>query len=194
MIMAKLGRPGIPYEKFVEAWEQLAHEGRASINQVQDRLGGNKGTLAAHHERYEREKASKELSLIKSIHLTEAVHRAIAEIKVLEIEVLEKMNSQLKARIDNYLAVIKETEEKLASAKVEGEEAKSFFDTEKLQLERQLSAVQARLEDREQREQKLAIRYEQLNEQYNQTKQEAAVAKKEIEMLREQTKGKDKPE
>src|SRR5262245_6805089 len=98
--MARRGRPGISYEQFIEVWEQLANEGRAGTNAVHDILRGNKSTIVAFRERYEREKASKELALIKNIELPDAVHQAIASIKVKEIEVLEKVNVQLKARID----------------------------------------------------------------------------------------------
>ncbi|OHE78668.1 MAG: hypothetical protein A3F67_07035 [Verrucomicrobia bacterium RIFCSPHIGHO2_12_FULL_41_10] len=184
--MAKHGRPGIPYEKFVEAWEQLLHENRAGTNAAHDVLGGSKTTIAAYRERYEREKSSKEISILKSVELTEAVHQAIASIKVKEIDALEKNNAQLKSRIDDYLTSLKETEEKLAVAKVDLEDAKTGFEMERLKLERKLSATQARIEDMEQREQKLTAQYGQLGDHYNQTKQEAAVAKKEVEMLREQ--------
>ena len=183
--MAKPGRPGIPYEAFVETWEQLLQIGRATTNAAHESLGGNKNTIASFRERYERDKAAKALSLIKSIELTDAVHQAIAGIKVKEIDALEKANVQLKSRIDEYLALVKETEEKLASAKVNFEDAHMHFDAEKLSLERKLAAAQARIEDMETREQKLMARYEQLVEQHNQAKQEAAVAKKEVDMLRE---------
>jgi chromosome segregation ATPase len=188
--MAKQGRPGIPYEQFVQAWEQLINEGRAGTNAVHDILGGSKSTIATYRERYEREKASKELSIIKSIKLTEAVHRAIAEIKVTEIDALDKSNTQLKLRIDEHIAAMKEAESKLDSAKVDFADAKANFDIEMLKLERALAAAQARIEDTEQREKKLIIKCEQLNEQYSKAKQEAAVAKKEIEMLREHGKKK----
>ncbi len=188
--MTKQGRPGIPYEKFVVAWEQLLQEGRAGTNTAHDVLGGSKSTIATYRERYEREKTSKELTLIKSIKLTEAVQRAIAEVKVQEIESFEKENTKLKSRIDEHLATIKEVEEKLAATQVTLENAKNDLDLEKLKLERQLAAAHARIHDMEQREQKLAAKQEQLNEKYNLAKQEAAVAKKEIEMLREQAKKK----
>lgn len=188
--MPKQGRPGIPYEKFIVVWEQLLQDGRAGTNTAHDALGGSKSTIAAYRERYEREKSSKELSLIKSIKLTEAVHRAIAEIKVQEIETLEKANTKLKSRIDEHLATIKEVEEKFAAAQVACEDAKNDFDIERLKFERQLAAANARIDDMEQREQKLALKYDQLNEKYNLAKQEAAVSKKEIEMLREQAKKK----
>lgn len=188
--MAKQGRPGIPYDKFVEVWEQLLSEGRAGTNTAHDLLGGSKSTIASYRERYEREKASKELSVIKSVELTEAVHQAIAGVKVKEIEALEKVNNQLKARIDEHLALLKETEEKLAAAKVAFDDAKVNFDAERLSLERKLAAAQARIDDMESREQTLLAKYEKLGEQYNHAKQEAAVAKKEVEMLREQGKKK----
>ena len=57
-----------------------------------------------------------------------------------------------------------------------------------LKLERKLAAAQALIEDTEQREQKMASKCEKLAEQYNLAKQEAAVANKEIEMLRELAK------
>ena len=188
--MAKPGRPGIPYEKFVEVWEQLLTEGRAGTNVVCDILGGSKNTIAAYRERYDREKASRELAMIKSVELTEAVHQAIAAIKVKEIEALERVNTQLKARLDEYLALLKEADEKLAAAKVYLDDAKVHFDIERLSLERKLAGTQARIDDMEQREQKLLAQNEKLREQYNQAKQEAAVAKKEVEMLREQNKKK----
>lgn len=188
--MAKQGRPGISYEKFVEVWEQLISEKRESTNTALDILGGSKSTIITHRERYEREKASKELSFIKSVKLTDAVHQAIAEIKVEEIEVLEKVNTQLKARIDGYLATLKESDAKVAALHVDMDTLKADFDVAKLGFERKLAAAQARIDDLEQREQKAMARYEQLSELYNQAKQEAAVARKEIEMLREQAKKK----
>lgn len=186
--MAKPGRPSIPYEKFIEVWEQLLTEGRAGTNIACDILGGSKSTIAAYRERYEREKTSKELSIIKSVELTDAVHHAIAGIKVKEIEALEKENTQLKGHIDSYLASLKELEEKLAAKQVDLEEFKASFDAEKLKLERKLAATQARAEDLEHREQKILTQYNQVNDAYNQAKQEAAVAKKEVDMLREQIK------
>lgn len=188
--MAKPGRPGISYEAFVGVWEQLLDEGRARTNAAHDILGGSKSTIAAFRERYEREKASKELAIIKSVKLTEAVHLAIADIKVEEIEALEKVNAQLKSRIDDHIAVMKEAEKELAAANVDLEEVNTNFDIEKLKLERQLAASQARIDDMGEREQKRITQHEQLGKQYSQAKQEAAVAKKEIEMLREQAKKK----
>ncbi len=187
--MAKRGRPGIAYEDFVETWEQLLlTQGRATTNAAHEALGGNKNTIASFRERYERDKAAKALSLIKSIELTDAVHQAIAGIKVKEIDALEKANGQLKSRIDEYLALVKETDEKLASAKIDLEDARMKFEAEKLSLERKLAAAQARIEDMQTREQKLIARCEQLVEHYNQAKQEAAVAKKEVDMLRENSR------
>jgi len=181
----KSGRPGIPYQSFVEVWEQLLNEGRAGTNAAHAILGGSKSTIASYREQYEREKSETALSVIKHVELTEAVQRAIAEIKVKEITELEKSNTQLKSRIDNHLATLKETEANLADARVNLSDAKANFDIEKLELERQLAAAQARIDDAEKREQKLINQHEQLNEKYNQAKQAAAVAEKEIEMLRE---------
>ena len=84
----------------------------------------------------------------------------------------------------------KEAEEKSAAAVVALNDAKVADDIEKLKLERKLAAAQARIDDIEQREQKMAAKCEKLAEQYNLAKQEAAVANKEIEMLRELAKKK----
>lgn len=184
--MANKGRPGIPYEKFVEVWESLIKEQRATTNAAHDILGGSKSTIASYRERYERDKSSRTLSFINSIQLTEAMHQAIATIKVKEVEELEKINTQLKSRIDEYLTIMKESQEKLSAAKVDLDEAKVNFDVEKLSLERKLAAAKARIEDLEKREKNLLDKCDQLNDQHNQSKQEAAVAKKEVEMLREQ--------
>jgi len=53
--MAKQGRPGIPYDKFVVVWEELLQENRAGTNIAHDLLGGSKSTIATYRERYERE-------------------------------------------------------------------------------------------------------------------------------------------
>lgn len=186
--MAKQGRPGISYEKFVEVWEQLIYEKRESTNAVLEILGGSKSTIIAYRERYERDKASKELAFIKSVKLPEAMHKAIAEIKVEEVDALEKVNIQLKSRIDEYLAVLKEADANAAALHIDRDTLKADFDSAKLGLERKLAAAQARIEDLVQREQRAIERYEQINELYNQARQEAAVAKKEIELLRERAK------
>ncbi len=183
--MAKAGRPGIPYETFVEVWEQLSDEGRAGTNAALAILGGSKATISSYRERYEREQASKEQSLIKSVELTEAVHRAIAGIKVKEVTALENENKQLKVRIDDYLESIKSLEETLAEAIVAQADAKVDFDVQALKLERQLAAAEARNKDLAEREQALITRCEQLSDAANQAKQLAAVAQKETEMLRE---------
>ncbi len=184
--MAKSGRPGIPYEQFVATWEQLMEEGRAGTNAAHDILGGSKGTIAAYRERYEREKSSKELAFIKSVELSDAVHKAIAEVKVKELEALEKINVQLKTRLDENLNTLKETEGALASSKVDLDDAKAQFESERLSFERKLAAAQARIEDLEKREQKIIAQNEALSQECNHAKQESAVAKKEAEMLREQ--------
>jgi hypothetical protein len=46
--MEKQGRPGIPYEKFVEVWEQLIKDRIARTNGAQDKLGGSKSTIASY--------------------------------------------------------------------------------------------------------------------------------------------------
>jgi chromosome segregation ATPase len=189
--MTKRGRPGISYDQFVQVWESLLKEGRAGTNAAQEILGGNKNTIASFREQYEREKSSKELALLNSIELTDAVHKAIASIKVKEVDTLEKANAQLRSRIDDHIAALKEAENNLAAVKVDLDETKTNFDLERLSLERKLAAAQARIEDLETREKNLLARHDQLGEQYNQAKQEAAVAKKEVEMLRE-TAFKDK--
>lgn len=186
--MAKRGRPSIKYENFIEVWEQLTEEGRASINAVQNTLGGDKSTINGYRERYEREKAAKELSMIKGIELTEAVQQAIAAIKVKEIDTLERENQQLKTRMDELLADLKKSEDDYAALKIELEEAKTEFSDKQQKAERQLAIAESRVTDAENREKQLGARYQELSEQISQYKQEAAVAKKEVEMLREQAK------
>lgn len=189
--MAKLGRPGIPYEQFVETWQQLLKEERANVTNILAILGGSRSTITNYHERYEREQAVKEYNIINSIELSEAVHQAIAGVKVKEIDCLKKENMQLKSRIDGYLTLVNESEEKLAAAKVDLDDAKVNSDLEKLSLERKLAAAEARIEEITQREQTLLAKYEALSQQYNQAKQAAAVAQKEVDMLREQKNTKD---
>jgi hypothetical protein len=186
--MTMSGRPGVPYKKFVEIWEQLVVDGKASNNAAQQLLGGSKSTIGSFRERYEREKTDKVIGMINSIQLTEAVKQAIAQIKVKEILELEKIIAQLNSRSEEYLSTLKETEDKLAASGLELDEAKLKFETQHLDWERNLAVSQVRFEDRRQQEQLLIAKYEKLNEQYNQAKQEAAVAKKEVEMLREQKK------
>lgn len=190
--MAKQGRPGVPYEKFTEVWENLIKEGRAGTNTAHDLLGGSKSTIASYRERYEREQTSKTLSLIKSLELPDALLRSIAEIKVHEIEVLEKDCTQLKSRADEYLNLLKELEEKLAIAKVELDDTTMLFNGEKLKLEKKLAAAEARIEDIEAREQKINDRYEKLHEQYSLAKEAVAASQKEVQMLREQLNSKSR--
>lgn len=186
--MAKQRQSNLTYDQFVEVWEQLVKEARAGNNVAHDILGGSKSTIATFRERYEREKTSQTLAIIKSVELTDAVHHAIADIKVKEIEILEQTKKQLESRIDHYINEAKEAESKLAETLVELEDTKTNFNIEKLKLERQLAASEARTEDLEKREQKIATQLEKLSEQYNQALQETAVAKKEIELLREAAK------
>lgn len=183
--MAKQGRPGIPYEKFVEVWESLIEEGRAGTNAAHDILGGSKSTIASYREKYERERSASTLSILKDVELPKAVQQAIADIKVKELDSLQKENVALKSRIDEHLSLLKKAEDALATAKVEFNDAKVEFDTEKLSLERKLAAAQARIDDLESRESKLLERYEKQGEQLSRASQDAAVAKKEVELLRE---------
>lgn len=62
---------------------------------------------------------------------------------------------------------------------------KKANEAEKLEFERKLAVSQARVEDLLAREQKMQLRYDELNQHYNQAKQDAAVTKKEIELLKE---------
>lgn len=188
MSRAKRGRPSIKYDSFVETWEQLMADERASINAVQNTLGGDKGTIKGYIERYEREQAGKELSIIKGIELPEAVQQAIAAIKVKEIEALERENQQLKARMDGYLADLQKAEEATIALKVVLDEVKAEFEIKQNKLERQLAVAESRASDADKRENQMAEQYQKLSEQVNHYKQESAVAKKEVEMLREQTK------
>lgn len=63
------------------------------------------------------------------------MHRVISE-----IDVLEKVNAQLKSRIDDYLTVIKVAEEKMAEIEVSIDDSKIAFDMEKLKFERKPAA------------------------------------------------------
>lgn len=187
----KVGRPlSVTYEQFTPVWEQLINGGRATTNAAHDMLGGGKSTIAGFRERYEQQKTSKTQAFIKSVELPEALHRTIADIKVKEIETLEQAKKELESRIDSYIHGMNEAESKLAEARVEFEDAKSNFDLEKLTLERKLAASQARNEYLEKREQSLTSQCDKLNQQYNDAKQDAAVAQKEVQVLRETIKEK----
>ncbi len=184
----KGGRPGLSYAQYVEVWEQCIEEGRVNNNAVREILGGSRSTIVAFRERYEREKTAREVSIIKDIELNDAVLQAIATIKVKEIEALEKVHMQLKARLDENITTINELEKSCAAATAALGAAKSHFEDEKLKLAKRLAIGEARVDDLTLNAQKYAEKCEQLSEQYNQAKQEAAVAKKEVELLREQSK------
>ena len=179
-------RPGITYEQFVKTWEQLAKEGRAGTNAVLEVLGGNKSTIAAFREQYEREKYTRELALIESIELPKGILKALADVKINEIEKQQAEILKLRECIDDLIGDVKQAEERAAVAEAEAAVAKQNFDAEKLSLAQNLSAVQARMEDIKDRERILLARIDELSESCNAAKQEAAVAKKEGELLREQ--------
>lgn len=186
--MTLRGRPSIPYDRFVELWETLVTEGRASINAVQNSLGGDKSTIKAYQERYAREQVAKELSMLKSIQLTDAVQKAIAAIKVKELELVEHENQQLKNRLDGLLADLAQSEAAYSALTRAFEDAKIDWDAWQQKAQRELAIAQSRVSDAEKREQQLGEQYQALSEQVNQYRQEAAVAKKEMELLRERMK------
>ncbi|WP_119344421.1 hypothetical protein [Facilibium subflavum] len=182
------GRPGIPYEKFVEVWEQLIEEGKAGTNAIHELIGGSKSTIAAYRERYEQEHAAKELSILKEVQLPSAVQKAIAELKLKEINVLENENKLLKVRIDEHLSNFKKSEEAYDALKSKLETVELNFTELKKNLEQKIAIAESRLLDTEKRENRALEQCKVLSDQVSQYKQEAAVAKKEVEMLREQNK------
>jgi chromosome segregation ATPase len=181
----KQGRPGIEYNAFVTVWQELLNEGCATLHHALDRLGGSRSTLLRHRERYEQEQQSKAVDLIKRIKLTDVLVKSIAAIKLEEIDTLEGHNQALNARIDDSLHALKETEKKLTQALATVDEQQAKFAETTLAFERKLAISQAQIEDLQQREQTLQARCEQLNQQHNHALQDAAVAKKEVELLRE---------
>jgi hypothetical protein len=74
---------------------------------------------------------------------------------------------------------------KLTQALATVDEQQAKFAEIKLSFERKLAISQAQIKDLQQREQRLQARCEQLNQQHNHALQDAAVAKKEVELLRE---------
>ena len=183
--MSKAGRPGISYDQFVEVWEGLIKENRASNNNACSQLGCSKSTVSQYREQYERNQSAKEISFIKQIKLPETITQAIADMKLEEIQLLEKQNRQLEGRLDQCLGDLKKSEASRVEAIAKADEFKTQFDKDKLELERKLAAAEARISDAIERESQLQTRLEQVSEQYNQTKQDAVVAQKEIELLRE---------
>lgn len=177
----KLGRPSVlSYEQFMPVWQQLKEEGRASINAVQESLGGSKSTITALRERYEREKTAEKVTLLNDIELPEAIRFAIAEIKVKQMTTLEKNQEDLELRLNEVIQSLKEAELKYASVE-------SLLEKEKT-LHGQRMAAEALRTQAEDREQKAIKRCEELAEQLGQAKQATAVAQKEIALLRERKK------
>ena len=168
--MTPRGRLSIPYDRFVELWETLVTEGRAraSINAVQNSLGGDKSTIKAYQERYAREQVAKELSMLKSIQLTDAVQKAIAAIKVKELELVEHENQQLKNRLDGVLADLAQSEAAYSALTRAFEDAKIDWDARQQKAQRDLAIAESRVSDAEKREQQLGEQYQALSEQVNQ--------------------------
>lgn len=185
----KLGRPSIiSYEQFMPVWLQLTEEGRASINAVQESLGGSKSTITALRERYEREKMAEKVALLNDIKLPDAIRFAIAEIKVKQITTIEKGQADLELRLNEVIQSLKEAELKYASIKSLLEKEKSAFEAKEKILHGQRMAAEALRTQAEDREQKAIKRCEELAEQLGQAKQATAVAQKEIALLRERKK------
>lgn len=184
--MKKAGRPGVTYEQFIEVWEQLKAEGSATLSSVLSKLGGSNSTLINYRERYEQEKNSKQTDILKQIKLQDDLIKVIANIKVEEMELLEKQNQELKARLEEYLKTIKENEISIDKATKTIDELKTQSEEINLDFERKLAASEARSAELTIRENHANEQLEKLREHYNEAKQEAAVAKREIELLREQ--------
>ena len=182
------GRPGVPYEQFIKVWEELLKEGKASNATVIDILGGSKSTIAKYREQYERDNTSKERQLIAEIQLTDDIIKAISQTKVKEITFLEEKQQHLQDRMDEMMKTLAEYETKNAELLLTVEELKKAKETEKLEFERTLAVSQARIEDLLEREQKMQHRYDELNHHYSQAKQDAAVAEKEIELIKREKK------
>jgi hypothetical protein len=179
------GRPGVSYEQFFPLWEQLLNEGKARNNTACELLGASKGTIAKYRERYEQEHLSKERGIITGIQLTDEIIHAISLIKVKEITLLEETQQKQQERMDHTIQSLNESEIKNAELLNRLEELQQSFDIEKRLFEQKLAVSEAKTADLLQREQKANERYDSLNEKYHLAMQETAVAKKEIELLRE---------
>jgi hypothetical protein len=166
--MTKQGRPGVTYARFVELWEQLLSEGRATTRLTAELLSSSTATITDYRRRYETAKESQARSIIKEIELPTAIVQAIAAINVKEIVLLEESKQAVENRESESLKLLTETETKLADLLAQMEELKTTFEAEKLTLERKLAASQARIDDLLQREQKSDERYQQLTHLYHQ--------------------------
>ncbi len=183
---SKVGRPSvISYEQFVETWKQLIEEGRAKINAVQEILGGSKSTIISFREKFEQDEATKKISWIQSIELPEAIHHAIAAIKIKELSELGAENTALKARLNECIAELEKSEKAFITARTTFDERKTEFKAKEKEFDRQLAASEARRMDAEKNEHVLIRNLKEQSEQLNQYREEAAVAKKEVAMLRE---------
>lgn len=185
--MAKRGRPGIDYDEFKQTWQTLLEQGRATTNNALDILGGSKGTISKLREQFEQEEATKKLIEIEHITLPEKICDGLADIVMTRTKQLDVMYREQKARADEHLSTIMALESQLASKQVDFDDAKTQYEIDRTQYERRLAASEARIEDLKKREQTLLEKVDALQINYNQAKQHAAVAQKEVELLREQT-------
>jgi len=95
-------------------------------------------------------------------------------------------------RIDNILSHLTKAESKLAAAKVDAEDQEFQFNAERLKYEKQLAIISAKHEELTKREQTLHGRLESKSSECHKAMQEAAVSKKEVDLLRERLKSLDK--
>lgn len=185
----KQGRPSvISYEIFLETWLKLTESGKASINAVQEQLGGRKSIIANFRERYEHEKASEKMAFINNIQLPDAIRLALSEIKVSQIEALEQAKNATELRLNEIIQSLENSEAHLATAKLSLEETKLVYENKEKELCHQYAVSEALRIASEEREKSVIKRCEELLEQLNQAKQEVAVSQKEISMLRERKK------
>lgn len=182
----KAGRPGLSYEEFVPAWERLLAEGRAKNGLACELLRCSSSTISQFRARYERESLSRELAIVQEVKLPETLQKAIAEIKLEELTVREKEIKKLSTHLGEITADLKAAEEKATAAVTRLEKEHADFAAARLEFERQQAAAEARIADLEKREAQLQQQYEQLNQRHHQAMTEAAVAQKEVELLRQQ--------
>ena len=83
--------------------------------------------------------------------------------------------------MDETIKTLTEYEIKNTELFITVEELKKANEAEKLEFERKSAVSQVRIEDLLEREQKMQLRYDELNQHYNQAKQDTAVTEKEIE-------------
>lgn len=182
---SKAGRPGLSYDEFVPAWERLLAEGRAKNGLACELLRCSSSTISQFRARYERESLSRELAIVQEVKLPDTLQKAIAEIKLEELTVREKEIKKLAAHLEETTADLKTAEEKAAAAVTRLEKELADFAAARLEFERQQAAAEARIADLEKREAQLQQQYEQLNQRHHQAITQAAVAQKEVELLRQ---------